>query len=183
MVGENSGVVGSNPPHRTTSFPAHFTPRHVADQMIEKAALYPGMTVLDPSAGYGGIVLRPELAVNRIAAFELNAVMAAHLKAHLPTGDVRHVDFLRVEPPAAPDDGYDAVLMNPPGGRDTDLTLRHIHHAAPFVKVGGKLVALLHAEAAWRARGVFGGLIHRRPANEFHIDHMPVDTAIWVATR
>lgn len=109
------------------------TPPELADLMVELAALAPGMTVLEPSAGTGNIIaaIRKHIDIH-VTAVEINPTLAKYLKADT----VRCADFLEVEDLGK----FDRVVMNPPFANATDID--HILRALGMLKPGGRLVAI-----------------------------------------
>lgn len=123
---------------------AFFTPADLADKMVRLARVGIGMTLLEPSAGSGRIVDAANKAGAEVFAIEVDAAMSTNLSGR----GVRCIcrDFLAVEPRA--ERSFQVVVMNPPFGRRQDV--RHITHAAKFVRPGGRLVAVASAGAAFR---------------------------------
>jgi predicted RNA methylase len=133
------------------------TPPAVVARLIELADVRKGMTVLEPSAGQGAIVL-PLLDVTAdVMAYELleaNAdALAKAMRAHPTKGGMSMVvqqDFLTVEPaPLTSWVGrYDRVVMNPPFARQADI--HHVNHALKFLKPDGLLVSVMSAGITFR---------------------------------
>ncbi|WP_162590376.1 methyltransferase [Variovorax sp. RA8] len=113
------------------------TPAGLADRAVAMAGLAPGMKVLEPSAGDGSLALRAAAIVGaqNVTACEFLDRNVAKLKAAGLT-DVIHGDFLATDPAPI----YDAVIMNPPFGNLQDV--RHVEHAARFLKPDGVLIAI-----------------------------------------
>ncbi len=133
--GETLGVGGSNPSQRT-NLPATFTPIWLAEDMVSLAHIYPGMRVLEPSAGRGNIVRAiHKLTAGRVTAIELNGDMIADLRD--TNAKVLKQDFLNV----GMDHAFDRVVMNPPKN-----AFPHVFKAADWLERGGRLVALIHIE-------------------------------------
>lgn len=108
------------------------------ERVLEQAAIEPGMTVLEPSAGVGAFAIRmAELTGGQahVTACELLPGNARKLR-EAGFENVIEGDFLAMEPEPI----YDRVVMNPPfnGGVDVD----HVMHAARFLKPDGRLVAI-----------------------------------------
>lgn len=177
---------------RTGYFP---TPAAVVDQMVSEAALTPGMTVLEPSAGLGAIASVAAAAGAAVDCVELNGQMAGRLVAAGTYRDVRCADFLDMSPPGAEPiaatfqlPAYDRVLMNPPFAGQADIA--HVTHALRFVKAGGRLVAVMSAGAQFRenktAEGFrklvadCGGWIERLPDESFAVSGTSVSTVLAV---
>jgi len=127
------------------------TPPTLAEYAVSLAAIRPGDRVLEPSAGMGGLLAPLVDAGARVTAVEFQADRAAYLAAAwAPKGvDVRVGDFLAV----APTGDFDAVVMNPPfsveGAQYTDID--HVLHAMPFLRPGGRLVAIMSAATPTRS--------------------------------
>ena len=115
------------------------TPAALAAQVIDEADIEPGMTVLEPSAGRGGLAL-PALKAcggnpNLVTVCELLASNVKHLRERGFTR-VLEGDFLQLKPEPI----FDRVIMNPPFGNGMDMS--HLQHAARFLKPTGRLVAI-----------------------------------------
>lgn len=110
------------------------TPRALVRRMIQEAAIEPGMTILEPSAGKGDIVAQAIAAGASVECVEQNFTLAEHLRRK--GYSVRCSDFLAL----SADPSFDRVLMNPPFERGIDA--EHIRHAFRFLKPGGRLVAI-----------------------------------------
>ena len=118
------------------------TPGAVADLALRELYVRPGMRVLEPSAGVGGLV-KPMLAKGaQVDAIEIHPDRAAALEAIAHPGlRVRCANFLNV----APEPIYDAVVMNPPF--EGTHCLDHVRHAYDFLGQDGVLIAILPASA------------------------------------
>ena len=142
------------------------TPLPLAYAALRAAAIRPGDTVLEPSAGTGMLAVMAECALGNRApgALHLNEIADARaglLAALFPEASVtRHnaeaiADFLPGLRPSV-------VLMNPPfsatPGVDRirhDADLRHLRSAFSMLPPGGRLAAITSAhcvpdDAAWR---------------------------------
>lgn len=149
------------------------TPAPLADRVVARASIRPGMRVLEPSAGKGALALAvrracPETAVLCAELLPDNRVELERLGFQLVGSDFLALDRADVGP-------VDAVVMNPPfGGRDD---IRHIQHAARFLGPGGTLVAIASGGVEFRddepARGFRawvaeqGGRIEKLPEGSF----------------
>jgi hypothetical protein len=111
------------------------TPRKSIDEMLDRADIQPGMSVLEPSAGKGDILdavreRHPDATAHAIEPVgDLRGILGA--KGHNLVGS----DFLSHQ------GQYDRVVMNPPfeNGQDID----HVRHAYEQLKPGGKMVAIM----------------------------------------
>lgn len=125
------------------------TPPAQALVVVKAAALRPGMSVLEPSAGTGNIAALARLAGALVDTNEIDSrrreLLA--LQEFLPTAfDAERLDNL-----LSADKRYDAVVMNPPfsatGGRlnghSTSFGARHVEQALLRLKPGGRLVAIV----------------------------------------
>jgi len=125
-------------PKKNGYFP---TPPELAKKIVEIAELKLGMTVLEPSAGRGGIADYIP-ATCQIHCIEL---LPENVQVLLEKGyEVEQADFLTIGP--AP--RYDRVLMNPPFELQNDVN--HVSHAWKFLKPGGKLISIMAAGVAFR---------------------------------
>jgi hypothetical protein len=119
------------------------TPSVLARQVVALAEIEPTHTVLEPSAGQGGLArLLPK---DRTTCIEISALHCEILRVQ--GFAVYEDDFLEWECFAAGLQQFDRVVMNPPfQGR----WLAHVEHAARMVKPGGRLVAILPAKSVSR---------------------------------
>ena len=132
------------------------TPLPLANAAVQAAAIRPGDTVLEPSAGTGMLAVMAECALGTRARGSLHLNEIAPVRADIlarlfpGTAVTRHnaeavADFL-------PDVRPTVVLMNPPfsatPGVDRirhDADLRHIRSAFSMLPAGGRLVAVTSA--------------------------------------
>ena len=161
------------------------TPLTLAYAALRAAAIRPGDTVLEPSAGTGMLAVMAECALASRSAGHLHLNEIATIRAGLLAGlfpgtaVTRHnaeavADFLPTVRPAV-------VLMNPPfsatPGIDRirhDADLRHIRSAFSMLPPGGRLAAITSAhcvpgDAAWRdafasIRGAARTILHHGPS-------------------
>ena len=120
----------------------------VVNWLRDKRKLYiPDLLALEPSAGLGRIVQQLVNAGfgNAIAAVEMDPEKCKALEK-MGTCSVINQDFLQF----APKNGilYDAIVMNPPFTNLNDV--RHVMHAAKFLKPGGMLVAVMSMSWTFR---------------------------------
>lgn len=134
-------VSGCIPDHRSHQF--YPTPSNLAEIAITLAGVEPGHTVLEPSAGQGGLadLLPPE---QQTTCVELSSLHCKVLEAKghtvvegdfLPWAEGRWKDGVR----------FDRVVMNPPFSEGRWQA--HLEHAAQLVADGGRLVAILPSGA------------------------------------
>lgn len=127
------------------------SPPAVVERVIDRAELWSEepMRILEPSAGTGNLSSRALKNAydkgprHRVDVVEIQADLAAELKASRLYSRVHHRDFLAMTPERV----YDVIVMNPPFdlGRDVD----HVNHALKFLAPGGRLVAVMSASAAY----------------------------------
>ena len=115
-------------------YQSYYTPESLAAELVELAGIRPGMTCLEPSAGYGVILQAVIEAGGTATAVEVDPDAHAEIEEHC---DAILADFLSLKGTAS----YDRIVMNPPFSRDQDV--RHVCHAFTFLKPGGKLVAII----------------------------------------
>lgn len=119
------------------------TPERLALLAVEAAEIGDTHTVLEPSAGQGGIA--DHLPKDRTQCVEISPLHCEILKAK--GHKVERADFLSWQPPEwfAGRARYDRIVMNPPfsEGRWRD----HTQRAARLLADGGRLVAILPASA------------------------------------
>lgn len=124
--------------------PGYFpTPKAVVEQMLEKAEIEPGMSVLEPSAGKGNIadLIRDEAPEAKLSTIEISGTLRPVLEAkgHKVIGD----DFLQHK------GAYDRIVMNPPFEQGQDM--EHVMHAYGLLKPGGRLVAIMSEGSFFRS--------------------------------
>lgn len=121
------------------------TPAALAREVVDLAELEPGMSVYEPSAGGGAIADAAAEVVGaaNVHTSELLPKNAATLRAK--GYSVSEGDFLSMEPTTL----YDRVIMNPPFGGQADM--KHVTHAARFLKPDGRLVAIMSPSFEFRS--------------------------------
>lgn len=124
----------------------YFTPPWLAERFVEWAAVAPGCSVIEPSAGDGAI-LGPAVArlskYRQATAVELDGGYAERLRRRWPDVRILHADFLTVEPWPV-----DLVLGNVPFSIGAEM-LRHALRFAPRVcSIIGN--GMLHTEPRYR---------------------------------
>lgn len=168
------------PPKKYGYFP---TPAEVAMKLIEMAEVEPCMSVLEPSAGQGGIAdFVPEGCP--LDCFELlpDNVAVLEKKGY----KVQQGDFLAVEPKPL----YSRVVMNPPFEKQADID--HVNHAWKCVMPGGRLAAIMSASVLFRENRKTAefrelvnshGYIERLPEGSFKEAGTGVSTCIVVMDK
>lgn len=124
------------------------TPFGLADDVIAKLDLAPGMILLEPSAGNGALV-RAALAACPglgVRCIEQDEAHVHALRGLIKPMYVSIADFLTFSP--NPDSDFDRVAMNPPFSHQRDIL--HVSHAFRFLKPDGVLVAIMSAGAVFR---------------------------------
>lgn len=168
------------------------TPKPVVDLLIELAGIRPGMTVLEPSAGRGAIVLALTEAGATVDTIDIDHKHYEFINTLKPAnGKIRTTfcgDFLWFKAGGELGYGYDRVVMNPPFGRQADI--KHVTHAIQmkFLKPGGLLVAVMSNAVTFRtdrATKAFremlydrGGEIKALPEGSFKSSGTMVNTVI-----
>jgi hypothetical protein len=127
-------VSGCIPDHRSHQF--YPTPQRLAERLVELAGIEPHHTVLEPSAGLGG--LADLLPRERTTCVEISPLHAKVLEAK--GHSVECADFLQWRAGS-----FNRVVMNPPFSEGRWQA--HIEHAAAMLRDKGRLVAILPAGA------------------------------------
>ena len=120
------------------------SPAGVVERLMEIADVWPGMTVLEPSAGKGAIADACLISGAIVDCVELMAENFIELSCDGRFREVLNMDFLDLEPCAS----YDRVVMNPPFAKQADI--KHVQHALKFVKPIGLLVSVMSAGVTFR---------------------------------
>jgi hypothetical protein len=138
-------VTGCVPDQRSHQF--YPTPRWLAEQLVEAAGVGDGHTVLEPSAGQGGIAhLLPRAHCVEVSPLHVKILQSLGLSAE-------QADFLEWSE-SAPQ--FDRIVMNPPFSEGRWQA--HLQAAAGLVKPGGKLAAILPSSAKTKAADLLPGL-------------------------
>lgn len=155
------------------------TPPEVVAQLVALAEASDGMKLLEPSAGIGSIA--QAFPACEVHAYELLPANAAKLLP-LNLASATVADFLSI----APDPSFDRVVMNPPFEKQADI--KHVLHAAKFVKPGGILVSVMSAGVTFREDkrtaefcefvDAHSGIIERLPEGAFKKSGTMVNTVI-----
>jgi predicted RNA methylase len=132
--------------HRTKQDFGQFdTPEDLAHHVVKLADIAPGMSVLEPNAGIGNLVEAIERAGGCVSAHEIDAKRLHACKDRcILAGGIRLNDFLS----AKPEPIFDRAAMNPPFAGQADI--KHVIHAAKFVKPGGRVVSIMSASVQFR---------------------------------
>lgn len=159
------------------------TPQDLAFEIAARALIEPGHEVLEPSCGVGNLVEAVERAGGRVTGFEVDAKRLDAAKGRcIFAGGVRFSSFLT----AAPEPVFDRVVMNPPFAKQDDI--RHVLHAAKFLKPGGHLVSVMSASVMFRDNRLTtdfrdfveanNGSIERLPDRAFEASGTSVNTCV-----
>lgn len=171
-------------PHQLQGIPGFFeTPPTVVERMIEEAGIDPGMSVLEPSAGRGGIADRLPDDVS-ISVAEHNHRLRELLSEK---GYAPHEDAMAV--PGT----FDRVIMNPPFERGQDM--EQVRHAYDHnLAEDGRLVAIMapgwqyktdkrsQAFRDWFDEAV-GGAVEELPAGTFKRSGTGVSSVMVVVDK
>ncbi len=125
-----SGVIPDQKSHQF--YP---TPEALALKAIKLASISKEDTVLEPSAGQGGIAIH--LPVGQTTCVEINQLNCKVLEAK--GLNVVHTDFLTWDRSQK----FDKIILNPPFSQGRALA--HMEKAAQHLKPGGMIVAILPA--------------------------------------
>ncbi len=126
------------PPKKYGYFP---TPPELAKHVIDLAEIEPGMTVLEPSAGQGGIAdYLPEGCIVDCVELLPDNVKVLEGKGYRVTPGC----FLSIETKPL----YDRIVMNPPFEKQADIS--QVLHAWKCLKPGGRLVSIMSAGVSFR---------------------------------
>lgn len=121
------------------------TPENIVDLLLAHAGALHGLSVIDPSAGHGALVVAARAAgAGNVDAIEVNPSLRDYLKKHgipVVADDVFDTNF-------DPGNFYDVVLMNPPF--ENGLAIDHVKRAYSFLAPDGRLVAVVPASIGFR---------------------------------
>jgi len=156
------------------------TPPELAKRLVDLADIQPGNRVLEPSAGTGNL-LRAMPSYCESVAVEIDPKLSTRLHAfdeaypHLVSVWVCK-DFMECTGEFL--GTFDRIVMNPPFERGADI--KHIKHAAGFLKPGGKLVAICAAGPRQRGELESLGKWIDLPEGSFKEQGTNVNTAIVI---
>jgi len=168
------------------------TPRAIVSRLVGLADLYPGITVLEPSAGRGAIMDGCSEVVGRGFVWGMDILQENYDILSKKYRNVYKGDFLEVTH-GNPflEHGYHRVVMNPPFAKQADID--HVNHAWKFVRPGGKLVAVMSAWVTFRSNktttdfrdGVerLGGELTPLPEGSFKESGTMVNTVVLVMDK
>ena len=131
-------VTGCVPDQRAHQF--YPTPAGLAQRVVEMAEIGPDHQCLEPSAGMGG--LADFMPKDRTRCVEVSKL---HSNVLTSKGFTVACDDFLVWAGLPGHQGYDRIVMNPPF--DQGRWSAHIDHAAPLLRPGGRLVAILPSGA------------------------------------
>jgi hypothetical protein len=112
------------------------TPSELAKIMVDLCEFEPGMNVLEPSAGKGGL-LRFIPGSMKVSACELNPLCFPFLQTEFPTVILYEGDFLKV---FFTNNSFDRIIANPPFTKNQDID--HIEKMYDLCRVGGRIVSV-----------------------------------------
>lgn len=157
------------------------TPDELARDIVHRAKVMAGMLILEPSAGTGRLADQCKALGAMVTCVELQAKNREILAAKGYKMPVQP-DFLKLDVVSQ----FDRVVMNPPFARRADIL--HIGHAAKFLKLGGRLVAIASASVGFRNDRIgndfralvnaHGGTIEDLPPGSFKDSGTGVNTVL-----
>lgn len=117
------------------------TPLPVAERLLDLAAIAPGMTVLEPSAGTGTLAdaIRRRCPIASVSVIEWQHSLVEVLQRK--EYDVISRDFLTFPLPEHLPARFDRIVMNPPFEQEQDIA--HVRHATSLLMPGGRVVAII----------------------------------------
>lgn len=120
------------------------TPAPLARELVKRAGLRPGATVLEPQAGVGGLASICAEVVGRdnVTCYEIQSKNCDVLRS---LGfQVEQADFLTVEPTRL----FSHVICNPPFETQADIS--HVLAGFRFVEPGGTMAAIMSIGVTFR---------------------------------
>lgn len=166
-------VTGCIPDQKAHQF--YPTPQPMARRVAELIGENNGRSVLEPSAGQGGIA--SEIIGGNMTLVEVSPLQCKVLEAK-GFANVVCADFLEWAKGAPK---FDAVAMNPPF--DQGRWLAHVEAAASLVSLGGRLVAILPSGAKSKLADLDGFNISWRGPFDNEFAGTSVSVVILVADR
>ncbi len=170
------------------------TPPALADRLVDLADVYPGQTVLEPSAGHGAIVDAIVRLNNgaKIDMVELDQANRAKLATHAEGILMDEPDFLKVDLSVSPNgEGWDRIIANPPFAKGQDI--QHVTHMMTLVRPGGVVVSVVSGSVAFREGVKFqafrdlidthGGTIESLPDDSFKESGTSVNACVLTVSR
>ena len=161
---------GSIPDFKSHQF--YPTPDHIVDAAITELGLSEGQSVLEPSAGIGGIACK---IPGNVTAVEISSLHCDILKARR-AGEVIQADFMKWKAERK----FDRIIMNPPYSQGRWKA--HTERAASMLADGGVLVAILPASAA-NGWGIDGFKVVPIEVFKDDFDKASVDVVVVKITR
>lgn len=164
------------------------TPQPVVAEVLALAAIAPGMTVLEPSAGMGALADAAAAANQDPTRVGVCEIVPAYRDVLRDKGyRVLAEDFLTLSPYIR----VDRVVMNPPF--KAQMWAKHLLHAWQMVKPRGVLVAVVPASLTWNPTKLVGqvraviqahqGTVQALPAQSFATVGTNVQTSVVTITR
>lgn len=129
-------------PKQAEFFP---TPRVLAELLVERAEIGPGMSVLEPSAGEGGIALvvrerHPDADIQCVEALQPHVEKLRALRFKVEPGNFLHLNGANQ---------FERIVANPPFSRQQDI--EHVTWAFnDHLKSGGILVSIMSGGVRYR---------------------------------
>ncbi|MDQ0672919.1 putative RNA methylase [Pseudarthrobacter siccitolerans] len=118
------------------------TPQGLAQRVVEEAAIEPGMSVLEPSAGRGALLEPLDQSAVDLTCVEIDSKHSTYLsESGISCINQDFVNWM-------PDRTYDRIIMNPPFTRQQDVD--HVSKAFQLLKPAGRLVAI--TSPGWQFR-------------------------------
>lgn len=120
------------------------TPEKLARELVLRAGLQPGDTVLEPEAGVGGLatICAEVVGTENVTCYEIQPKNCAVLR-NLGF-KVTQADFLAIEPV----EQFTHVILNPPFENQADID--HVMHAFRFLAPGGTMAAIMSIGVTFR---------------------------------
>lgn len=120
-----------------SSTECHTTPDQVGNFMVACLDYQEGLTILEPHVGTGqliGALLRENICINSIKAYELNNSLCNFTKNRFPDLSIEQGDFLEIK-----NQSFHRVIANPP----FKTIIKHMDHIYKCLKVGGIAICLV----------------------------------------